>query len=44
MARAWPSPVYSQEPEHTLQHRVIPPVARITDFAENAWNSPSTRV
>ena len=35
-ASACPSPVYSHEPEQTDQTLVIPPVARTTDFAENA--------
>ena len=40
-ARAWPSPVYSQEFEVTLKDLPMPPVARITDGASKTTKPPA---
>ena len=42
-ARAWPSPVYSQEFEVTLNDLPMPPVARMTAGAEKRTNRPDSR-
>ncbi len=42
-ASAWPSPVYSQEFEVTLNDLPMPPVARITAGASNITNRPDSR-
>ncbi len=42
-ARAWPSPVYSQELEVILKARPMPPVARMTDLAFQTRKRPSSR-
>ena len=42
-ASAWPSPVYSQEFEVTLNDLPMPPVARITAGASNTTNRPVSR-
>ena len=42
-ARAWPSPVYSQELEVTFQALPIPPVASTTALARNTISRPDSR-
>ena len=42
-ARAWPSPVYSQELEVTLKDLPMPPVASTTDGASKAMKVPVSR-
>ena len=42
-ARAWPSPVYSQEFEVTLNDLPMPPVASTTAGASNKTNRPLSR-
>ncbi len=42
-ARAWPSPVYSQEFDVTLKLLPIPPVASTTLGASNTMNRPVSR-
>ncbi len=42
-ARAWPSPVYSQEFEVTLNDLPMPPVASTTAGASNRMNRPLSR-
>ena len=42
-ARAWPSPVYSQEFEVTFQALPIPPVASTTALARNTIRRPDSR-
>ena len=42
-ARAWPSPVYSQELEVTFQALPIPPVASTTDLALKTISRPDSR-
>ncbi len=42
-ARAWPSPVYSQEFEVTLNDLPMPPVARITAGASKMMKRPVSR-
>ena len=42
-ARAWPSPVYSQEFDVTLKLLPIPPVARTTLGASKTMNRPVSR-
>lgn len=42
-ASAWPSPVYSQEFEVTLNDLPIPPVANTTAGASNTTNRPVSR-
>ena len=42
-ARAWPSPVYSQELEVTLNDLPMPPVASTTAGASNKTNRPLCR-
>ena len=42
-ARAWPSPVYSQEFEVTLKDLPMPPVARMTPGASKTMKRPVSR-
>ena len=42
-ARAWPSPVYSQELLVTLKDLPMPPVARMTAGASKTTNRPVSR-
>jgi hypothetical protein len=42
-ARAWPSPVYSQEFDVIFQAFPMPPVARTTAFDPNTTNAPDSR-
>jgi hypothetical protein len=42
-ASAWPSPVYSQELEVTVQALPMPPVARITALARKTTKRPVSR-
>ncbi|SHV11303.1 Uncharacterised protein [Mycobacteroides abscessus subsp. abscessus] len=42
-ARAWPSPVYSQEFDDTLNDLPMPPVASTTAGASNSTNRPDSR-
>ena len=42
-ARAWPSPVYSQEFDVTLNDLPMPPVARITAGASKRTKRPVSR-
>ncbi len=42
-ASAWPSPVYSQELEVTLNDLPMPPVASTTAGARNSTNRPDSR-
>ncbi len=43
IARAWPSPVYSQEFDDTLNDLPMPPVASTTAGASNRTNLPVSR-